>query len=80
MFADHHAYTHVDVRTLRAEAKSFGAEVLVTTEKDWVKLENISSMREPGLPIVHADVEIRFRGGDDEARLLQAIRAATGVA
>lgn len=37
-FADHHAYTADDLQRLESECLARGASVLVTTEKDWVKL------------------------------------------
>lgn len=79
-FADHHAYTDGDVRVLRAEAAAVGAEVLITTEKDWVKLAGLPAIAEPGIPIERVDVEIRFLA-DHASRLLadveQALAAST---
>ena len=37
-FADHHAYTPADLDALRAKASAAGADLLLTTEKDWVKV------------------------------------------
>jgi tetraacyldisaccharide 4'-kinase len=73
-FADHHDYTASDLALLAAEAKHASADVLVTTEKDWVKL---AALRAPGgLPIWHLDIEIRFPKKEDERALLQQIVAA----
>lgn len=73
-FADHHAYTKTEVRCLRAEAAAAGADVLVTTEKDWVKLAALPGAGETGigLPIWRVDVRIAFHG-DDEAALIQRV-------
>lgn len=38
-FPDHHKYTQKDVDNLLNEAKNVGAEILITTEKDAVKLQ-----------------------------------------
>jgi tetraacyldisaccharide 4'-kinase len=74
-FADHHDYTPGDLASLASEAKRVGADALVTTEKDWVKLAPLP--RPEGLPPVwHLDIEIRFANGDDERALLQQILAA----
>ncbi len=40
-FADHHAYTEDDVRSLMSRMRDNGAEALLTTEKDWVKLRGL---------------------------------------
>jgi tetraacyldisaccharide 4'-kinase len=70
-FGDHHAYTDADVAALREQAAARGAEVLVTTEKDWVKIASLPSAM-IGLPILRLDLAIRFFDGDD-ARLLELI-------
>ena len=38
-FRDHHAYSEADLRTLVSTAKKAGAHYLITTEKDWAKVE-----------------------------------------
>ncbi len=43
-FPDHHAYTVADVRALEARAHVAGAETLVTTEKDAVRLAASGTM------------------------------------
>ncbi len=72
-FADHHAYTAAEVASLRSAARAAGADVLVTTEKDWVKLAHLPETPGDRLPIWRADVEIQFRAGDEQA-LLKLIR------
>jgi tetraacyldisaccharide 4'-kinase len=77
-FADHHDYTSADLEALASEAKRVGANVMVTTEKDWVKLA--ARPRPEGLPPTwHLDIEIRFQG-DDERALLQQILATVSRA
>ncbi len=44
-FADHYQYTPADFGRLEAEATSLGARILVTTEKDMVKIAGIVSSR-----------------------------------
>ena len=46
-FADHHWYTASDLATLDARAAAIGAEGLVTTEKDWVRLRDVALARRP---------------------------------
>jgi len=40
-YPDHHAYTEVDVRKIVDRAKEQGAQVILTTEKDWTKIQNL---------------------------------------
>lgn len=75
-FADHHQYTAAEVEQLRAAADAAGAATLVTTEKDWVKVEPLLRAGGPGTPIVALPLAIEFES-DHEARLYQQIRAAS---
>lgn len=71
-FADHHDYTAADLERLTEEARRAGAELLVTTEKDWVKVEPMVVARDR-LPIWTIDMRIRFLC-EDEGRLFEQIR------
>lgn len=70
-FADHHDYREQDVHLAFNEAKSAGAESVVTTEKDWVKIQRFAG--EFSVPIWRAELAVRFWEGH-EAKLLGAIR------
>jgi tetraacyldisaccharide 4'-kinase len=73
-FADHHDYTAQHLADLASRAGAGGADVLVTTEKDWAKLAALAKpARVP--PIWRLDVRIRFNG-DDEAKLFGDIERA----
>jgi tetraacyldisaccharide-1-P 4'-kinase len=39
VFRDHHHFTQRDIARMRAEMKTSGAEIVLTTEKDAVRLE-----------------------------------------
>ncbi len=39
-FKDHHFYTEIDLKSIDREAKKVNAKYLITTEKDWVKIQN----------------------------------------
>lgn len=41
-FGDHHNYTPADLNDLVRESRNLGAQVLLTTEKDWVKIEQFA--------------------------------------
>jgi tetraacyldisaccharide 4'-kinase len=79
-FGDHHRYTADDLAALRRDAAAAGADVLLTTEKDWAKLSQLpaSPSHSQGVPPVwRVDLEIRFRG-DDERRLLEQVTEVLG--
>lgn len=72
-FRDHHVYTQKDVDALTLEAAASGAQALVTTAKDAVKLRALRF----ALPCYVIEIAIEF---DDESALLKLIREAIGKA
>lgn len=68
-FADHYSYTQADADALSRDAAARGAQALLTTAKDAVKLGSLSF----GLPCYVVDVGLLF---DDEERLLDIVRRA----
>jgi tetraacyldisaccharide 4'-kinase len=46
-FVDHHWYSAADLAALDARAAALGADGLVTTEKDWVRLRDVARPRRP---------------------------------
>ncbi|QDK37345.1 tetraacyldisaccharide 4'-kinase [Bdellovibrio sp. NC01] len=65
-FRDHHQYTPADVRNIVAEFEKSGADYLVTTEKDAVKLRPLMA-KSPALWSAHLEVsEIGKKGRLDE--------------
>ena len=71
-FADHHAYTRGDVTAVFDAARAAGADVLLTTEKDWVKLSPLLDGRQ-ALPVWRIELDVVFRE-DGEARLMEQLR------
>jgi tetraacyldisaccharide-1-P 4'-kinase len=71
-FPDHHGYTADELRSLRAEATAADANLLVTTEKDWVKIAVLLDPKQNEPPIWRLDIEARFEAAGD-AVLLDAI-------
>jgi tetraacyldisaccharide 4'-kinase len=68
-FPDHHAYDERDLRAVGEEAKTAGAEWVLTTTKDWVKVKHLPR---PGLPM--AALRIRFElllGGEEFLALVR---------
>lgn len=62
-FADHHAFTQEDLDRVTRDARDAGADAIVTTEKDAVRLEGLAH---GDVPIYAAQLEIQ---SDDEVRL-----------
>jgi tetraacyldisaccharide 4'-kinase len=71
---DHHAYTKDELAELRENAGAGGAQLMVTTEKDWVKVRGLSDVTS-GLPIVRLDLRLEFRDGDEQRLLDQIFKA-----
>lgn len=70
-FRDHHHYTQADVDSLVHEATKAGAQSMITTAKDSVKLQQSKFE----LPCYVLKIEISM---DDELRLSQMVHAAAG--
>ncbi|HKC66252.1 MAG TPA: tetraacyldisaccharide 4'-kinase [Pyrinomonadaceae bacterium] len=68
-FPDHHAYTQTEVDEIVYEAKQVGAEALMTTVKDAVKLRSLRF----DLPCYVLEIELEF---DDEEKLTTMLREA----
>lgn len=68
-FRDHHPYTEADVDFLIQESGKAGAQSLITTAKDAVKLQQ----RKFGLPCYVLNIEISMA---EEDRLIQMVEAA----
>lgn len=69
-FRDHHRYSPADAAEILRAAHELGADVVLTTEKDAVKLERFPSLR-PLLRILPVEVEI-----PEAEHLLEIIRRA----
>jgi tetraacyldisaccharide 4'-kinase len=72
-FADHYPYEAGDIMALQDAAQASDAQLLVTTQKDWVKLAAID--RGQGIPIVAVGQKVQMSGSDSQ-RLLSWARSA----
>lgn len=72
-FADHHWYTREELRGLDAAAAARGADGLVTTEKDWVRLRRLPV---PKRPIYVLGVRLVLLSGEGEWRAAFELGAA----
>jgi tetraacyldisaccharide 4'-kinase len=66
-FADHHPYSVADLDRVTAAARRAGAECLVTTAKDQVRLEELGPL---DLPLVVIDLRVVW---DDGGKKIQAL-------
>jgi tetraacyldisaccharide 4'-kinase len=69
-FRDHHAYTAADIKSLYANGSSSGAQALITTEKDLVKIRDLIS--DEGLPLLTLPIRLQM-GKDFEQYLLDSL-------
>ncbi len=76
-FKDHHDYTPADLGAVRDQAVAAGAQIIITTEKDWVKLATLPSPAD-GPSIWRLDVALQF-WGNDEQQLIERVRQAVNL-
>jgi tetraacyldisaccharide 4'-kinase len=67
-FADHHRYSQSDIDSLIEAAKQAGANSLMTTAKDAVKLRDLSF----SLPCYVLEIEIQIENEDELSRLIRS--------
>jgi tetraacyldisaccharide 4'-kinase len=73
-FPDHHDFTDDDLVKVRRAAAESNAHVLLTTEKDWVKISRLATARD-GLPILRLELQLAFRGEDEQKLLALVLNA-----
>jgi tetraacyldisaccharide 4'-kinase len=71
-FADHHSYTQSDWQALVREAVSSNAQMLVTTEKDWVKIAPLVGAA--SLPVLRVELQLKILEDGEEA-ILNRVRS-----
>jgi tetraacyldisaccharide-1-P 4'-kinase len=73
-FADHHRFTQSDLDELRRQARAAGADVLLVTEKDWMKLRELKGATDGEPPVWRLELEIHMDPAAT-AGLLELIQA-----
>ena len=76
-FPDHWGYAPRDLQRVRASAHAAGAGLIVTTEKDWVKVADLVGAAE-GMPVWRLELAVQFEQGDEEKlfeQILSCVRA-----
>jgi tetraacyldisaccharide 4'-kinase len=63
-FDDHHDYTAADIEQLANAAKTAGAEMMITTTKDWVKVHPL--VVNSALPIHRVELSLKFWQQDED--------------
>jgi tetraacyldisaccharide 4'-kinase len=68
IYNDHHNYTEGDATDIYEEARYLGADLVLTTQKDWIK----TAMPTPTKDMLFAYlvIELRFLDGEDKLRAL----------
>jgi len=64
VYNDHHNYTEADFAEIRKQALSLGAEMILSTEKDWVKTALVAG-RFTDILFAYLAVELEFVDGRD---------------
>ncbi|MGE5567622.1 MAG: tetraacyldisaccharide 4'-kinase [Rhodospirillales bacterium] len=72
-FGDHHRYSGRELGRLAGEARAAGAEVLLTTAKDYMNLPGDWKEAIGGLPLAWLDIRVEVEG---EEEFLSAVTAA----
>jgi tetraacyldisaccharide 4'-kinase len=76
-FPDHHWFTAGDLAELARDARAAGAQGLVTTEKDWVRVRDLPP---PPLPLWVLPVRLAIESGQETwQRLLAAVLAPAAL-
>ncbi|SDD81436.1 tetraacyldisaccharide 4'-kinase [Sporomusa acidovorans] len=65
-YPDHHDYTMAEMQSIMQKAVDCGAEALITTDKDAVKIPSEFIHSERPLPVYVLSIEVRFHEGYEE--------------
>ncbi len=74
VYDDHYHYTDACLTDISEQAEKLGADLILTTQKDWTKVissfkSQISNFKSP-LPFTYLAVEIKFLAGEDKLTAL----------
>lgn len=69
IYDDHHQYSDEDIAEIYEEARAAGAEMILTTEKDWTKAEILIAGAEEAV-FAYVAVELKFVSGEEKIREL----------
>ena len=69
VYSDHHDYNHEDILDIYEQARSWGANLILSTEKDWVK-SSLLAPRDDDIIFAYLAVELEFVDGVDKIEAL----------
>jgi len=72
-FPDHYWYTAGDLARVAARAREAGAEAVLTTEKDWIRIRDIPGGDGPRGDVPYWVLSVRLDMGADRGALVQAL-------
>ena len=78
-FPDHHDYTIQEMKDVLEQAVAQGAEAIVITEKDAVKIPDAIVEAKWPIPVFVVSVEVTFQNGREEFRQMLKERLAQSV-
>ena len=78
-YPDHHDYTVIEMEDILRQADSFGAETIIVTEKDAVKIPDEVARETWSIPIFVISVEVTFQTGAAEFESLLRQRLAERI-
>jgi tetraacyldisaccharide 4'-kinase len=64
-YPDHYWFTQADLDELAGQARAIGAEGLITTQKDWIRLRGLAA---PAMPCWVLSIRLRLESGHDSLR------------
>ncbi len=68
IYDDHHNYTDFCLADLTKQSQNLGAEIMLTTQKDFTKIRLLESAKNH--PLAYVVIEIQFLSGQDKLRSL----------
>jgi len=73
IYNDHHHYTANDISDICKKAGYLGADLILTTQKDWSKIcnSNLPVLNSQDIPFAYLVIELKFTGG--EGKITQLI-------
>ncbi|MHC4337782.1 MAG: tetraacyldisaccharide 4'-kinase [Planctomycetota bacterium] len=68
VYNDHHRYTGRDIVDIDEEVRYLGADLIMTTQKDWSKIcnSNFSILNSQDIPFIYLVIELKFIRAEDE--------------
>jgi len=69
VFDDHYRYTARDMRTIREQARSWKADLVLTTQKDWTKITQTEIPEQPP-PLACLVIDLKITAGEESLTAL----------